>query len=185
MKRLMDLNTILIGLLCLPILYGVYIYFTQPVFELPTIPKSLWGEQVGKSKLIQSKTGDASLFIQGTRRNATKNGGFGPKNMDGAIDYCMTTRICPCPVYAPCTCKCYDDLDGGSAVAGLYGSYDGGGARTEYSECNIDGGGVIHGQNCDCCPAVDGGDTGYSDYMYDGGNTTTNFTGSNIDGGNA
>lgn len=181
----MDLNLICIGLLSLPLLYGVYMYFTQPKFELPKMPKSLWGEQVGKSKQIQSKTGDASLFIQGSRRNATKNGGFGPNNMEGAIDYYCITRTCPCPIYKPCACNCCDSIDGGNTTGGLLGSYDGGNANTQYSDCNIDGGDVIHGQNCACCENVDGGDTGYSDAIYDGGNTTTNFTGSNIDGGSA
>jgi hypothetical protein len=181
----MDLNSICIGLLSIPILYAIYLYFTQSKFELPAMPKSLWGEQVGKSKQIQSKTGDASLFIQSSRRNATKNGGFGSNNMNGAIDYCMITRNCPCPIYQPCKCVCCEDTDGGNAPGLFTGSYDGGGAKTEYSNCNIDGGAVIHGQNCGCCPAVDGGDTGYSDYIYDGGNTITNYNGSNLDGGNA
>jgi len=130
----MDLNLICIGLLTLPILYATYVYFTQPKFEIPKMPKSLWGEQVGKSKQIQSKTGDASLFIQGTRRNATKNGGFGPNNMDGAIDYHMITRVCICPVGLPCCCGA---ADGGSAMTGD-AIYDGGNANM--GGFNFDGG---------------------------------------------
>jgi hypothetical protein len=134
MKILMDLNRICIGLLCLPILYGLYAYFTQTSIVPPMKPVSLWGEQIGKSKQIQSKTGDASLFIQSSRRNATKNGGFGPNNMDGAIDYHMITRVCICPVGLPCCCGA---ADGGSATTGD-AIYDGGNANM--GGFNFDGG---------------------------------------------
>jgi len=181
----MDLNLICIGLLCIPILYGFYTYYTFSEFVKPVLPVSLWGEQVGRSKLIQSKTGDASLFIEKNRRNVTKNGGFGPNNMTGAIDYFCITRSCPCPIFQPCSCVCCEDTDGGNSTDILHGIYDGGGAKTEFSNCNIDGGNVIHGQTCECCPVVDGGNTSQSDYIYDGGGTITNFIGSNMDGGSA
>ena len=132
----MDLNSICIGVLTLPLLYAVYIYYTQPNYELPEKPKSLWGEQVGKSKQIQSKTGDASLFIQSTRRNATKNGGYGFNNMDGAIDYHMITRVCICPV-SQLVCCC-GATDGGSATNVSNTVYDGGNANM--GGFNFDGG---------------------------------------------
>jgi len=131
----MDLNLICIGVLTIPILYMVYVYFTQPTFEMPAMPKSLWGEQVGKSKQIQSKTGDASLFIQSSRRNATKNGGFGPNNMGGAIDYHMITRVCICPINQVCCCGA---ADGGSATNIGNTIYDGGDANM--GGFNFDGG---------------------------------------------
>ena len=83
----MDLNTVCIGLLFIPLIYGTYIYYTQPSWVVPTMPQALWGEQVGKTKNIQSKNGDASLSTQGTRRRATKNGGFQQGFMTAAIDY--------------------------------------------------------------------------------------------------
>ena len=181
----MDINTIFIGLLLLPILYGTYIYFTLPV---PIKPTMLWGEQVGRSKHIQSKTGDASLFTQGTRRTATQNGGFQKGFMNAAIDYFFISRICPCtkiPIIS-CKCKCCDIIDGGEGADLItYDSYDGGNVGTEYSNCNLDGGAVIHGQNCGCCPNTDGGHgDDISDTIYSGGNADTLYNGSNIDGGN-
>jgi hypothetical protein len=107
------------------------------------MPKSLWGEQVGRSKYIQSKTGDASLFTQGTRRRATKNGGFQKGFMTAAVDYFFISRLCPCteiPV-PDCKCKCCDIVDGGDAAAVIVqDSLDGGGAGTDFSKCDIDGG---------------------------------------------
>jgi hypothetical protein len=139
----MDLNTVCIGLLFLPILYGLYIYYTQPSWIVPAMPKALWGEQVGRSKHIQSKTGDASLFTQGTRRRATKNGGFQKGFMSAAIDYYFITRICPCTeIPVPiCKCKCCDVIDGGEgSVEELPSLFDGGEAGTDFSNCNVDGG---------------------------------------------
>jgi hypothetical protein len=182
----MDLNTICIGFLVLPILYGFYIYYTQP--SAPSRPKALWGEQVGRSKYIQSKTGDASLFTQGTRRTATKNGGFQRGFMSAAIDYFFISRICPItniPIVI-CPCKCCDVVDGGNAARILSDIFDGGKADTNFADCNIDGGAVIHGQTCGCCPLTDGGAVDTTlDAIYSGGNANSINTGSNLDGGNA
>jgi hypothetical protein len=107
------------------------------------MPKPLWGEQVGRSKTIQSKTGDASLFTQGARRRATKNGGFQKGFMSAAIDYYFISRICPCteiPVPV-CKCKCCDVIDGGEgSVEEQPSLFDGGEAGTDFSNCNVDGG---------------------------------------------
>lgn len=186
--NIMDLNTICIGLLVLPILYGFYMYYTQPQWIVPSMPKALWGEQVGRSKHIQSKSGDASLFTQSTRRTATKNGGFQRGFMSAAIDYFFISRICPCtkiPV-PECQCKCCSVMDGGDgANLILQNVFDGGYVRSEFTNCNMDGGAVVHGQTCSCCPATDGGqgrDT--LDQIYSGGAANTNYSYSNIDGGN-
>jgi hypothetical protein len=139
----MDLNTLSIGLLFLPILYGVYLYYTQPSWVVPAMPKSLWGEQVGRSKHIQSKTGDASLFTQGARRRATKNGGFQKGFMTAAVDYYFISRVCPCTeIPVPiCKCKCCDIVDGGEGVVEeLPSLFDGGEAGTDFTNCNVDGG---------------------------------------------
>jgi hypothetical protein len=139
----MDLNTLSIGLLFLPILYGVYLYYTQPSWVVPAMPKSLWGEQVGRSKHIQSKTGDASLFTQGARRRATKNGGFQRGFMTAAVDYYFISRVCPCTeIPVPiCKCKCCDIVDGGEGVVEeLPSLFDGGEAGTDFTNCNVDGG---------------------------------------------
>jgi hypothetical protein len=139
----MDLNTLSIGLLFLPILYGVYLYYTQPSWVVPAMPKSLWGEQVGRSKHIQSKTGDASLFTQGARRRATKNGGFQRGFMTAAVDYYFISRVCLCTeIPVPiCKCKCCDIVDGGEGVVEeLPSLFDGGEAGTDFTNCNVDGG---------------------------------------------
>ena len=179
----MDLNTICIGLLILPILYGFYIYYTQP--SAPPMPKALWGEQVGRSKYIQSKTGDASLFTQSTRRTATKNGGFQLGFMTAAIDYFFISRFCPCTkIPVPiCKCKCCDVMDGGNGAARILDDFlDGGGAGSSFSDCNMDGGEVINGTTCQL---TDGGDGSARllQGMLDGGKAGTNFVECTTDGG--
>jgi len=92
----MDINKAFISLFGILFLYGTYTFYTKPI----SIPQKMnaitpWGEQVGRSKQIQSKTGDASMFIEKNRRNATKNGGYGLNNMPAAIDYHFITRVCP------------------------------------------------------------------------------------------
>ena len=128
----MDINKIFIGLLGILFAYGTYFYWTQP---LPPVMNSVtpWGQQVGRSKSIQSKTGDASLFIQKSRRNATKNGGYGPNFMEATIDYHFITRVCPI------TCLCCNTVEGGGAEMNTLLSYGGGGAD-EQNPRAIDGG---------------------------------------------
>ena len=88
----MDINKAFISLFGILFLYGTYQYWTIPQpLKINTITP--WGIQVGRSKQIQSKTGDASLFIQKTRRNATQNGGVGPNYMEAIIDYNFISRI--------------------------------------------------------------------------------------------
>ena len=179
----MDLNTICIGLLILPILYGFYIYYTQP--SVPPMPKALWGEQVGRSKYIQSKTGDASLFTQSTRRTATKNGGFQLGFMSAAIDYFFISRFCPCTkIPVPiCKCKCCDVMDGGNGAARILDDFlDGGGAGTSFSDCNMDGGAVINGTTCQITDGGDGAAILLQD-MLNGGKARTNFPECTTDGG--
>jgi len=93
-----------------------------------------WSEQVGRSKQIQSKTGDASLFIQKSRRNATKNGGVGKNFMEATIDYHFISRVCICPIKSLCCCGA---ADGGNATTGDI-VYDGGNAGL--SGFDFDGG---------------------------------------------
>ena len=82
------MNTISLSVFGCMILYGAYLYSKNyprtPIQKSQITP---WGEQVGRSKLIQSKNGDASMFIQSQRRTAIKKGGFGINNMEGAITY--------------------------------------------------------------------------------------------------
>ena len=123
----MDINKAFISLFGILFLYGTYTYWK---ISKETIPKmngiTPWGIQVGRSKQIQSKTGDASMFIEKNRRNATKNGGFGPNNMPAAIDYYFISRVCICPP-APNFVCCCGSADGGDANVGNV-VYDGGSA---------------------------------------------------------
>jgi len=132
----MDINSLFIGVFGLVFLYGTYIYWTQPV-ERVMSSVTPWGEQVGRSKQIQSKTGDASMFIQKSRRNATKNGGFARNFMEAAIDFHFISRVCICPIKESCCCGAADGgdanvgdvvYDGGNAYMGGF-DFDGGNAN--------------------------------------------------------
>ena len=131
----MDINKAAISLLSILVIYGTYHYW-----NIPQLPKmnaiTPWGEQVGRSKQIQSKTGDASMFIEKRRRNAVKNGGFGLNNMPAAVDYYFISRVCVCPPTSECCCGAADGgdanvgdvvYDGGNAYMGGF-DFDGGNA---------------------------------------------------------
>lgn len=182
----MDLNTICIGLLCIPVLYVVYRLYTDPLVLKPTLPQPLWGVQVGKSKLIQSKTGDASLFTQDKRRTATKNAGFARGFMQAAIDFYFITRVCPCTkeVIPLCKCKCCDTLDGGYGDTVFSELYDGGQSGTGFGECTLDGGAVGATNTCDCLEVTGGvADQVGFNALYSGGAANEVFEGCGLDGG--
>jgi hypothetical protein len=121
----MDINTIvLIGGASL-FLYIVY-KSLKPVVN-PFIPQRtglLVAQDTGKSKVNQSKTGDASLAIERIRRRAIQGHGRVNKSKlkethtqkgytTGAMETFMISAICPCP-----TCVSYDIiLDGGDQTA--------------------------------------------------------------------
>lgn len=68
----MDLNTIFLSLFGLMFVYAGYVSWTTPIpvtFN-PIRNGLLVAQDVGKSKQIQSKTGDASLHIEKMRRQA-------------------------------------------------------------------------------------------------------------------
>jgi hypothetical protein len=118
----MDLNTISLGFLSLPILYLAFLYFTLPSAVVPEKPKFLWGEQIGRTRSIQSKNGDASMATELTRRRTIQVAGQdSPSKIKetrtssgsgtGAIESFFLTAICPafCKI-----CKDYDIIfDGG------------------------------------------------------------------------
>ena len=73
----MDLNMIFLSLFGLMFVYASYTAWTSPIpitFN-PTRNGLLVAQDVGKSKQIQSKTGDASLHIEKLRRQAIKTVG--------------------------------------------------------------------------------------------------------------
>ena len=69
----MDLNTGALLFMGSILVYAVYeTWKIQP----NTVPKTLitpWGEQVGRTRPIQSKTGDASLATERTRRTTIQS----------------------------------------------------------------------------------------------------------------
>lgn len=70
----MDLNTIFLSMFGLMFIYVGYTAWTSPIpvtFN-PIRNGLLVAQDVGKSKQIQSKTGDASLHVEKLRRQAIK-----------------------------------------------------------------------------------------------------------------
>jgi hypothetical protein len=64
----MDLNMISVGALLLLVAYGAYIQYRAIPSATPKTLITPWGEQVGRTRPIQSKTGDASLATERLRR---------------------------------------------------------------------------------------------------------------------
>lgn len=64
----MDLNTISLVALSALLLYGVYVQYKIIPSNTPKTLITPWGEQVGRTRSIQSKTGDASMATERLRR---------------------------------------------------------------------------------------------------------------------
>jgi len=150
----MNLNTILLCILSIPILYLGYLYFTLPISTVPVKPHFLWSEQVGKTRSIQSKTGDASMATELSRRRAIQTAGRLDKSKlkesrtatgstTGAFETLFLTSICP--IVCPCCPKSNQISDGGNAFSEYSPVLDGGYA------CEID----------------------TNEYVYDGGDAYT------------
>ena len=128
----MDLNTIFLSLFGILLLYAGYTIWTTPtpVSFNPVRSGLLVAQDTGKSKQIQSKTGDASLAVEGLRRRVVHY--FGKKepskiretrtskgSTTGALEtYFISYPSCPCPPI----CPAYDVI------------YDGGGEESEYCQ---------------------------------------------------
>jgi hypothetical protein len=104
--KYLNINTIFLSILTLFLGYGVLKYYSQAKdpYEIPTgaLPVPI---QVGKNKLIVSKTGDASMSTESRRRKAIiSNHAFGNNynfwNKDsnnGSMESFFLTSICPLP----------------------------------------------------------------------------------------
>jgi hypothetical protein len=138
----MDLNTIFVSLFGILLFYAGYTAWTTPtpVTLNPVRSGLLVAQDTGKSKQIQSKTGDASLVIERLRRRAIQGHGRVHKSRiketrtqmgstTGAIETYIFSSICPCPP----KCDPYDVI------------YDGGGENSEY--CEIVGDGYLDAGN--------------------------------------
>jgi len=73
----MDLNTIFLSMFGFMFVYVGYTAWTNPILIAfnPIRNGLLVAQDSGKSKQIQSKTGDTSLHIEKTRRQAIKTAG--------------------------------------------------------------------------------------------------------------
>jgi hypothetical protein len=102
----MDLNTIAVGVLGILLTYGVYYAWksSQPVVHKTLVTP--WGEQVGRTRPIQSKTGDASMATERTRRKTifTSNRMYPEKvresrtatgSVTGAVETFFLSGMCP------------------------------------------------------------------------------------------
>lgn len=102
----MDLNTIALGVLSILFTYTAYSVWkrTRPVVHKTLITP--WGEQVGRTRPIQSKTGDASMATERTRRKTifTSNRMYPEKvkesrtttgSTTGAVETFGITGLCP------------------------------------------------------------------------------------------
>jgi len=81
----MNLNVICIGFMSLMIAYAFYSIPSAPV--RPNLPFMLAPQQVGRTKHIQSKSGDASMFTERSRRRAIVYG------MSGKRETIKETRV--------------------------------------------------------------------------------------------
>lgn len=102
----MDLNTIALGVMGILFTYGLYYAWkeTRPVVQKTLITP--WGEQVGRTRPIQSKTGDASMATEQTRRKTIftssrmypekiKESRTSTGTTTGAIETFGITGLCP------------------------------------------------------------------------------------------
>ena len=143
------MNTISLTLFGVLLLYGAYTcWLNYPKVIPQTQPITPWGQQVGRTRPIQSKNGDASMVTELNRRRAIQGIGCKePKKIresrtssgssTGAMEAFFLTAICPVIAQQPVVC---------------YSIFDGGGVDSEF--CNI----------------LDDEDDGV---VYDGGNPNT------------
>jgi hypothetical protein len=119
----MDLNTIALLFLGSILLYGAYQYWKVDPATVPKNMKTPWGEQVGRTKPIQSKTGDASMATEARRRQTIqgascdelyklKESRTTSGSATGAIETYFLTSICPA---RPKKVVCDFLFDGGQA----------------------------------------------------------------------
>lgn len=131
----LDINTLFLGALALFLGYGVVSYYLQAKdpYEIPigNLPVPI---QVGKNKVIVSKTGDASMQTEYKRRRAiigSNSCGISPKfsysgSTNGSLETYFLSSMCPSFV--------------SKAVAACTSIFDGGNAESEYCDI-LDGNG--------------------------------------------
>lgn len=147
MKLNFTINTLFIGLLSLFLGYGMLSYYLQKPdpYEIPTgaLPVPI---QVGRNKIIVSKTGDASMSTEYRRRRAiigSNSCGITPKfshqgSTNGSLETYFLSAMCP--TFVKDIAKvCTSVFDGGNAEDEFCYILDGNGGA---GELIIDGGGA-------------------------------------------
>jgi hypothetical protein len=144
MQQLLNINTILLTLLISILGYGVLSYYLQKPdpYEIPTgaLPVPI---QVGKNKIIVSKTGDASMRTEYNRRRTIIGSNSGPNkkfgfsgSTNGSLETFFLSSIWPTGVpYFPVVCTSI--FDGGNADSEFCYVLDGNGGP---GELIVDGG---------------------------------------------
>lgn len=124
MKFNFNINILFIGLLISILGYGITSYYLQKPdpYEVPTgaLPVPI---QVGKNKIIVSKTGDASMRTEYRRRRAiiaSNSCGINPKfsyqgSTNGSLETYFLTSLCPVFVKEGVQKICTSIFDGGNA----------------------------------------------------------------------
>lgn len=130
----MNINYIVGGLLFAALGYFIAsAYFNlekPPPSQLPWVPID-----VRRNKVYVSKTRDAGMFIERTRRTAVignRNGIFGYKGSDNGYLDAFLTAICICPGGPICPPPPDVIWDGGNASSDICDIIDGGNAESEY-----------------------------------------------------
>jgi len=147
MLKHLNINTILLTLLVSILGYGVISYYFQKAdpYEIPTgaLPVPI---QVGKNKIIVSKTGDASMSTEYRRRRAiigSNSCGIAPKfshsgSTNGSLETYFLSSLCPSFIKEGVQKICTSIFDGGNAESEVCYIVDG----NEPHDIEIDGGGA-------------------------------------------
>ena len=157
----LTINTMSMGFFGLLFLYGAYQYWRLPndVKYGPTIPQLLVPQQVGRTRHIQSKAGDASMATEKNRRRAIQSAGrldrykiresrTSSGSSTGALETFMLSSICP-PEVRPVIQQFVEAVEEFAAYV-----FDAGFAADEYDM------------------VLEGGDGGQ---VYDAGNANVNL----------
>lgn len=145
MKFNFNINVIFITLLVSILGYGITSYYLQKrdPYEIPTgaLPVPI---QVGKNKIIVSKTGDASMSTEYRRRRAvigSNSCGVTPKfshsgSTNGSLETYFLSSLCPTFI-KDIAKACTSVFDGGNVESEFCDILDGNGGDTV-----VDGGGA-------------------------------------------
>lgn len=146
MQRWLNINVIFVTLLVSILGYGITSYYFQKhdPYEIPTgaLPVPI---QVGKNKIIVSKTGDASMSTEYRRRRAvigSNSCGVTPKfshsgSTNGSLETYFLSSLCPTFIKDGVQKICTSIFDGGNAESEYCYILDGDGG-----DITVDGGGA-------------------------------------------